>query len=256
MTSTLFLCPFVLKCVLNRFLVSATSGKMSWACPLPNYATAKAPNAGIIPMTALSTVEIYFAEEIWRKYGKEEAQQWILLQRKEQMMSDSASACSGDSYSRSCGGMSVASDSSGTSTASTISTTRRKPVVNTKKEAGKEGWRQESSTDDEETKRWARQQKEQMIAKFIAEMSSDCSIGTTGAQTEVPGNRTSPGRANPRRCSEPVICLEVGPPVQRGESSLKRSVSSLNVALAATQEQADIDRSGLLYTDAAYLVAD
>jgi hypothetical protein len=26
--------------------------------------------------------------------------------------------------------------------------------------------------------------------------------------------------------------------------------------LAATQEQADIDRSGLLYTDAAYLVAD
>jgi len=229
---------------------------MSWPGPVPNYATAKAQNTGIIPMTALSTVEIYFAEEIWRKYGKEEAQQWILLQRKEQMMSDSASACSGDSYSRSCGGMSVASDSSGTSTASTISTTRRKPVMNTRKEAGKEGWRQESSTDDEETKRWARQQKEQMIANFIAEMSSDCSIGTTAAQTEVPGNRTSPGRANSRRCSEPVINLEVGPPVQRSASSLIKSASSLNVALAATQEQAEIDRSGLLYTDAAYLVAE
>jgi hypothetical protein len=207
-------------------------------------------------MTALSTVEIYFAEEIWRKYGKEEAQQWVLLQRKEQMMSDSASACSSDSYSRSCGGMSVASDSSGTSTASTISTTRRKPAMNTRKEAGKEGWRQESSTDDEETKRWTRQQKEQVIANFIAEMSSDCTMGTTAAQTEVPANRSSPGRANSRRCSEPAISLEVGPPVQKSASSLVRSASSLNVALAAAQEQAEIDRSGLLYTDAAYLVAE
>ena len=229
---------------------------MSWAAPLPNHSTAKALHTGIIPMSALSTVDWYFAEEIWRSYGKEEAQQWILLQRKEQMMSDSASACSGDSYSRSCGSMSVASDSSGVSTASTISTTRRKPVMNTRKEAGKEGWRQDSSTDDDETKRWARQQKEQMIANFIAEMSSDCSIGTTAAQaqTEVPGNRTSPGRANFRRSSEPVISLEAALPAQKSASSLIRSASSLNVAMGATQEQAEIDRSGLLYTDAAYLV--
>jgi len=186
----------------------------------------------------LSTADTYFLEEIWRGYGHKDAHLWLKQQQeiKKDRNSDTASTHSWDSYASSV--MSLASEPSGiseVSVASAESTVSARSRVHAAQDRAREG------------KIAALHPILQQVVDGGAPPSQAAVTRTSLLTPSTQSTCTATNGAN-----SAVVVQSSG-----HEVSLKDELGrDCGMNMPQDMTQGDIDRSGLMYTDAAHLVRD
>jgi len=186
----------------------------------------------------LSTADTYFLEEIWRGYGHKDAHLWLKQQQeiKKDRNSDTASTHSWDSYASSA--MSLASEPSGiseVSLASAESTVSARSRVHAAQDRAIDG------------KIAALHPILQQVVDGAVPPSKAAMTKTSLLAQSKQSTRTETNCAN-----SAVVVQSLEHEVSH-EDELGRDCG-MNMPQDITQ--GDIDRSGLMYTDAAHLVRD
>lgn len=222
---------------------------------------------------ALTTVELYFVEEIMRLKGKQVALDWIRREKEsESLNSDACSTRSSESFASSCGGVSLATEASGLSTTSTHSMESTRSSASTvagthrARAGGAAGERKEPATTG---------RLHQLLLHVVEDIPPESGPGRS-CQLHKSNSAPIEGVAHSPKAYDPALLsrFSVDGGISRllsAELELARQSDSQLAALsevnAEIERKADevakakaltesVDRSGLLYTDAAHLVCE